>query len=181
MEDLDHVVTKCLKLKKSIGVLRLWGFSIPEFLSFNSCLDELSIQLKRNALLVKMYFTLVWMLWIDRNKCMHGKKEDNVYVIAANTICMVSLESRSKLISDYWGADRSSGLLSVSWHPPPTDWIKINVDAALKSNYTAGIGGIIRECKGRFVLAFGFYGVHWDSAQLELHAFSSLREVMKGS
>ncbi|XP_020675414.1 uncharacterized protein LOC110094507 [Dendrobium catenatum] len=64
------------------------------------------------------------------------------------------------------------------WHPPPPEWYKINIDAALRSNYGAGIGGIVRDHKGRFVHAFGLYGMHWDIAQLELYSFNSLKDLL---
>ncbi|XP_039053455.1 uncharacterized protein LOC120195523 [Hibiscus syriacus] len=37
--------------------------------------------------------------------------------------------------------------LIQSWHPPPTDFYKFNVDGAVKSDGLAGrIGGILRDC-----------------------------------
>ncbi|KAI0529319.1 hypothetical protein KFK09_001866 [Dendrobium nobile] len=33
------------------------------------------------------------------------------------------------------------GLSNLHWLPPPPDWIKVNVDAALLPSYKAGVGG----------------------------------------
>ncbi|XP_020671746.1 uncharacterized protein LOC110091838 [Dendrobium catenatum] len=47
-------------------------------------------------------------------------------------------------------------------------------------NYESGVGGIVRDCKGRFLLAFGRKKTHWDIAQLEMSAISALTEVLHG-
>ncbi|PKU73176.1 hypothetical protein MA16_Dca021367 [Dendrobium catenatum] len=56
----------------------------------------------------------------------------------------------------------------TSWHPPPLDWIKINVDASLLDSNLASIGVVVRDSKGRLLLAFGKKKLHWDINQLEL-------------
>ncbi|PKU72695.1 Putative ribonuclease H protein [Dendrobium catenatum] len=57
--------------------------------------------------------------------------------------------------------------------------MKINVDASLTSSGNAGIGGVFRDCKGRFILAFGKKMVHWDISQLELRAILLVKEYVK--
>ncbi|KAI0524532.1 hypothetical protein KFK09_003906 [Dendrobium nobile] len=79
----------------------------------------------------------------------------------------------------HWGANLHRESL-FSWHPPPLDWIKINIDASLLSNNRVGVGGIFRDYKGRFLLAFGKSLLHWDIAQLELEAILVLREYIQG-
>ncbi|PKU60814.1 hypothetical protein MA16_Dca028787 [Dendrobium catenatum] len=58
----------------------------------------------------------------------------------------------------------------TSWHPPPLDWIKINIDASLLDSNLASIGGVARDFKGSLLLAFGEQKLHWDINQLELEA-----------
>ncbi|KAH0457424.1 hypothetical protein IEQ34_012739 [Dendrobium chrysotoxum] len=43
----------------------------------------------------------------------------------------------------------------------------------------AGIGGVIRDDRGRFLLAFGVHYRHWDIAQVELMAVYSLKNFMQ--
>ncbi|PKU82200.1 hypothetical protein MA16_Dca018598 [Dendrobium catenatum] len=43
----------------------------------------------------------------------------------------------------------------------------------------AGIGGVVRDNKGRFLLAFGNSLQHWDADQTELCAVLFLKNVMK--
>ncbi|KAI0519460.1 hypothetical protein KFK09_006908 [Dendrobium nobile] len=69
--------------------------------------------------------------------------------------------------SDNCVVSQSHGLFFDKWQPPPPNWIKINLDASLKGNYEASIGGIVRDCKGIFLLAFGLGKMHWDIAQLD--------------
>ncbi|KAH0451783.1 hypothetical protein IEQ34_019082 [Dendrobium chrysotoxum] len=57
--------------------------------------------------------------------------------------------------------------------------IKVNIDAALLSNNSAGIGGVFRDNKGRFLLAFGFKCTHWDISLLELMAVWALKKVIQ--
>ncbi|KAL0921299.1 hypothetical protein M5K25_008358 [Dendrobium thyrsiflorum] len=85
--------------------------------------------------------------------------------------------SCSKLLSV--DSSQSNGLFTDFWHPPPPEWYKIIIDGALKSDYGAGIGGIVQDFKGRFILAFSFYGVQWDIDQLELLAFKAIKGMMK--
>ncbi|XP_020683953.1 uncharacterized protein LOC110100685 [Dendrobium catenatum] len=65
------------------------------------------------------------------------------------------------------------------WHPPPSDWIKVNIDAALFKSYKAGIGGAFRAHQGRLLLAFGRKLIYRDPGALELQAIISLKLVFK--
>ncbi|PKU86824.1 hypothetical protein MA16_Dca022484 [Dendrobium catenatum] len=70
-------------------------------------------------------------------------------------------------------------LLYKSWHPPPPDWIKFNVDASFLCSYKGGVGGVCRDHRGRLLLAFGRSYVHWDIAHVELLAIKTINEVFK--
>ncbi|KAI0496288.1 hypothetical protein KFK09_022602 [Dendrobium nobile] len=69
-------------------------------------------------------------------------------------------------------------LLEDRWYSPPPNWIKINVDVALYSSYKGGIGGVVRDYKGRLIAAFGTAHMHWDITFLELLAITSIQEVI---
>nr|CAB3465051.1 unnamed protein product [Digitaria exilis] len=51
---------------------------------------------------------------------------------------------------------RPSRVVLVRWTPPPPGWFKINFDASVYNDGSgrASIGGAIRDCVGRIVLAF---------------------------
>ncbi|XP_020679764.1 uncharacterized protein LOC110097611 [Dendrobium catenatum] len=127
VENVDHVTTICSKLLKH-------------------CMEKIKSLSMENPVMVKIYCSLLWHLWSNRNMSKHGKNEDSDIVITTSVLCFV--------------IGQSYGLFSDLWHPPPLEWYKINIDALLKNNYGAGIGGIVRDDKGRFVRAFCIYGVH---------------------
>ncbi|PKU64482.1 hypothetical protein MA16_Dca008405 [Dendrobium catenatum] len=43
----------------------------------------------------------------------------------------------------------------------------------------AGIGGIFKDYRGRFILAFGKKLIHWDIAQLEMKATFTVKDYVK--
>ncbi|XP_028549405.1 uncharacterized protein LOC114579339 [Dendrobium catenatum] len=57
--------------------------------------------------------------------------------------------------------------------------MKINIEASLTSSGLAGIGGVFRDCNGRFILAFGKKKMHWDIAKLEMGAILSVKDYVK--
>ncbi|XP_028548601.1 uncharacterized protein LOC114579074, partial [Dendrobium catenatum] len=121
---------------------------------------------------------MVFLTWKSRNEMINGSKEDSVNVIAANAVRLASSSNAFNLTSVNWDSNQLR-LFSSTWNPPPTDWIKLNVDAVLHSSYKSGVGGIIRDSKRRFLFAFGFKGIHWDSLVLELEVILSLRKLVQ--
>ncbi|KAL0915985.1 hypothetical protein M5K25_013459 [Dendrobium thyrsiflorum] len=152
-EDLEHVAVKCKKLLEVLVHLGKWGFFIPLKKIFFS----------------SIYIAMWFFSWKSRNKLIHNGIEDSSLVIAINAISFSSFSAYGiSRNSGIWGANQSYRLLNLSWYPPPPDWIKVNVDASLLPSYKAGIGGIFRDHKGRFLLAFAKSCVHWDVGSLEL-------------
>ncbi|XP_020674421.1 uncharacterized protein LOC110093777 [Dendrobium catenatum] len=66
-----------------------------------------------------------------------------------------------------------------SWHSPPSDWIKVNIDAAIHNSYKAGIRVVFRDHFGSLLLAFGRPIIHWDSAAVEHQAILTIKQVIK--
>ncbi|KAH0453577.1 hypothetical protein IEQ34_017901 [Dendrobium chrysotoxum] len=85
-----------------------------------------------------------------------------------------------EFVASHWDVNQSSGLSANSWHPPPPEWYKVNIDGALNMNYGAAIGGVVCDFKGRFILDFRLHGIHWDAAQVEFMAFKALKTALKG-
>ncbi|KAI0488528.1 hypothetical protein KFK09_028363 [Dendrobium nobile] len=111
------------------------------------------------------------------NALVHEGKEMEDGFIVTNAITYAST-SFSYIHSDHWNANQHM-LSPYSWHPPPPGWIKINIDAALHCSYKAGIGGILRDHKGRMLLAYGFSLVHWDIGKLEWLAVRSIGNIIE--
>ncbi|KAL0927709.1 hypothetical protein M5K25_001909 [Dendrobium thyrsiflorum] len=174
VEDLDHVTTSCVKLKEVIHIINSWGFRIPSFESFEGCCRWVSQLSVGNIFLIKLVCNSVYLTWKARNKFIHQGNIESSMMIAVQTFP----SSSGDISSGHWGVNQSFRLLN-HWHPPPPDWIKVNVDASLLPSYKAGIGGVFRDSKGKFLLAFGKKCIHWDISQLELLSIQLLRGVVK--
>lgn len=65
-------------------------------------------------------------------------------------------------------------MLNVGWQPPPSDWLKINVDdlngARNSHSGLAACGGIIREASGTFVKGFVCNKGNYSALKAELLA-----------
>ncbi|XP_028549589.1 uncharacterized protein LOC114579380 [Dendrobium catenatum] len=175
-ENADYVMVQCLKLKQEIGVLKNWGFPVPDFTYANDYKLILKKLVEHNNSIANLYCSLVYFSWKSRNLFKHGEQELSLNYIASSAISYASI-SKSNLFLDHWSANQPDRLFS-HWHPPPPEWIKVNLEVDLISYYNGGIGGIVRDSEGRFLLAFGINFTHWDSGLLELLAVYSLKKFM---
>ncbi|XP_028555660.1 uncharacterized protein LOC114580917 [Dendrobium catenatum] len=176
-EDNNHLVGGCCKIRKVVSLLNNWGIIVPVFDSFRDCLVSLQRFVGKNSLIANIFCTAAYLVWKSRCKVVHGEKDDSDNSIAANTISFALRSNFLNIQPDNWDANQQ--LLFSPWHPPPPRWIKINVDAALKRNNLAVIGGVARDEKGRFLFAFGAHCLHWDFSQVELLAVLYLKNVAK--
>ncbi|XP_020703005.1 uncharacterized protein LOC110114460 [Dendrobium catenatum] len=130
----------------------------------------------RNLGIFKIYCTIVYLSWRNKNCVKHGKYALPSSVIASNALALYS--NKDSLYLSNWGTNllRES---CESWCPPLKDWMKINVDASLLRSNCAGVGGIFRDHKGMSIFAFGEKKVHWDITKLEMEAVFSVREYIR--
>ncbi|KAL0907988.1 hypothetical protein M5K25_022448 [Dendrobium thyrsiflorum] len=175
-ENYNHVMAQCTALHKVLQKLRDWGFTVPLFNNLDSCLKELRRLSVDHGNIVKMYCITVFLSWKNRNEVKHGKQPIDTSMVASNVLSLFKINNTP--ILDCWGANLLRESLN-SWHPPPLDWIKVNVDASLLRTNLAGIGGVFRDHKGRLIMAFGRNMFHWDVAQLEMEAVVSLQEYIQ--
>ncbi|XP_028552555.1 uncharacterized protein LOC110095510 isoform X2 [Dendrobium catenatum] len=176
VESFEHIMVQCKYMIDVIIQMRRWGISIPVFQTLEGCLQGLKSLSSRDNGIVKIYCTIVYLSWKNRNDFKHGNSVLPCYMIAVNALSLAA--TKFSLHLSNWGTSllRES---RESWCPPPKDWMKINVDASLLRSNCSGIGGIFRDYKGRFIIAFGENKIHWDIAQLELEAVFSVREYIK--
>ncbi|KAL0906295.1 hypothetical protein M5K25_024778 [Dendrobium thyrsiflorum] len=175
VEDVQHLTIGCKKLREAAQLLNSWGFGIPFFSSMEDCGKWMAYQ---NPWLLKLYCNIVFFSWKSRNTRVHGGSDGSALVIAANAVSY-------SVAPAFFYFHNKSGIWDVNqlmllnrWHPPPPDWIKVNVDASLLPSYKAGIAGVFRDHKGRFLLAFGHRCVHWDISWLELLAIKSIMDSL---
>ncbi|XP_028556733.1 uncharacterized protein LOC114581213 [Dendrobium catenatum] len=138
--------------------------------------NELRRLTAQNLGIVKIYCTIIYFSWKNRNDVKHGKAALPCSLVAANALSLAITKSIPYLAN--WGTNLLSEFQNT-WCPPLKDWMKINVDASLLSSGLAGIGGVFMDHKGRFILVFGKNKVHWDIAQLELEAALSVRDFVR--
>ncbi|XP_020695783.1 uncharacterized protein LOC110109183 [Dendrobium catenatum] len=176
IESYEHIMVHCSYLIDVIKQIKGWGIGIPIFQTINSCLEELRILSNRKPGIVKIYYIVVYLSWRNRNCVKHGKSALPSSVTASNALALASTKSSPYL------SNRGTNLLREShesWCPPPKDWMKINVDASLLRSNCAGVGGIFRYHKGRFILAFGEKRIHWDISKLEMEAILSVKDYIR--
>ncbi|XP_020689791.1 uncharacterized protein LOC110104862 [Dendrobium catenatum] len=176
VENYEHISVQCKYLVEIINKLIAWGIPIPIFNSMDHCLIELKKISEKNLGVVQIYCTIVYFSWKNRNEIKHGKSALPSYSVASNALYVAITKSNPSLSNLSTNLFRES---YISWCPPPKEWMKINIDASLTHSGLAGIGGIFRDCIGRFILAFGRKMIHWDIAQLEMGAILSVKDYVK--
>ncbi|KAI0529244.1 hypothetical protein KFK09_001791 [Dendrobium nobile] len=176
VENLLHITTGCRHLQEELKKIQEWGIFVPVFNSMEDYLCELKRLSMTAPNVVILYYNVVYWNWKNRNEVAHGKQANTVTATVENVLSTAYLSSHPLIAS--WGANLPREFQTF-WHPPPQEWIKINVDAALLSSYNTGIGGCFRDDKGRLLIAFGENRTHWDIANLELAAVSSIRKYLQ--
>ncbi|XP_020702481.1 uncharacterized protein LOC110114070 [Dendrobium catenatum] len=177
MEDENewHIAGNCSKLHEVIFLLNKWGFQNPIFNNLQDCFEGLKKLVGKNSIIAKMYCTSTWLVWKSRCKLIHDGIEDSNNFFASYVVSTSTFSNFFNQGPENW--DTNQRELFCSWYPPPTGWIKLNVDASILSNNVAGFGGVIRDEKGIFLLAFGINIMHWDIAQIELMAILHLKYI----
>ncbi|KAI0530847.1 hypothetical protein KFK09_000395 [Dendrobium nobile] len=176
VESYEHIMVHCKYMVEIIKKVREWGIRIPIFNSLEECLYELKRLSMSNSGIAKLYCSVIYLSWKNRNYVKHGKDALRASVVTSNALFLVVSKSSPYLSS--WGTNllRES---SNTWCPPPKEWIKINLDASLLTSNIGGIGGVFRDHKGRLICAFGKEKIHWDVAQLEMEAILTVKNFLK--
>ncbi|XP_028552325.1 uncharacterized protein LOC110102200 [Dendrobium catenatum] len=175
IESYEHIMVNCKYLIEVIMRIREWGIQIPFFNSLDDCFHSLKALTVQNSGMVKLYCTIVYLSWKNRNEIQHQKTAIPSSLVAANALYLATSNVNPFLVS--WGTNLPRESLHP-WCPPPKDWIKINVDASLLESNQTGIGGIFRDHMGRFISAFGKKRTHWNIAQLELDAVFAAKDFL---
>ncbi|KAL0917774.1 hypothetical protein M5K25_012861 [Dendrobium thyrsiflorum] len=178
LEDVDHVSVKCNKIHSILKFLAGWGCTLSSFSDLSDCIKFLITLASSNPFIGNLYCTVVFLCWKSRNNLSHGGRDDSSMVLATNVFCMAVASFNCNLSLENWDANQLQ-LYNVSWCPPPPRWIKANVDATVSINNRAGIGVVFRDCKGRFLFAFGRSLLHWDIAQVEVLSILAVGDTIK--
>lgn len=177
-EDLNHITTDCKQLMEILDILDSWGLYTPRFADFSALQVALEENVKSKDIGMKLYCLTVYHCWLNRNAVKHGKEVSTQVFMAASILeslnqdgLLFHLEQRDTV--------QSFGLcLHSSWCPPPTRWLKINVDGALLRSNAGGIGIVIRDSYGKLIVAAGWSICHWDSTQVEMMAIQGVGKLI---
>lgn len=81
------------------------------------------------------------------------------------------------------GLDRKGTTKEVEkdfWHPPPTSFLKFNIDGASKGNTgTVGFGGVLKDEEGNIIFIFHFHLGRATNNMEELMALEQSLEFLK--
>lgn len=93
----------------------------------------------------------LWHLWLKRNNNVHNSKSaslDNAYVYG-------KVIEFTHVITHSRGETTPAQHLSVKWEPYDKGKYKLNVDGAVAGSLgLGGIGGVLRDHNGKWVLGF---------------------------
>ncbi|KAL0920046.1 hypothetical protein M5K25_009153 [Dendrobium thyrsiflorum] len=178
VEDVDHISVKCIKIHSIVKLLAEWGYVMPTFCNFSDCIQIFSNLANSDPFLGNLFCPAVFLCWKSRNKLSHGGNEDSSMILATNAFCMSVASFSCNQSLENWNTNQLQ-LSNVSWCPPPPRWIKANVDASISTNNRAAIGVVFRDCKGRFLGAFGRGLLHWDIAQVEILSILAVGDITK--
>ncbi|XP_028549415.1 uncharacterized protein LOC114579344 [Dendrobium catenatum] len=178
-ENINHLIAACPKLRNIIHIINEWGFNIPAFQSLQDRCSWMEGNVGIKLLVAKIYCNIVYLNWKSRGKYVYDGKEDSNSFIAAQAIALASFARRVYPHSGNWGANQPHMLFLNNWHPPPPGWPKLNVDVSLYQSYEATVRRVFKDCKGGFLMAFGFKGLHWDISWLELLAIQALKIILQ--
>ncbi|KAM6587661.1 hypothetical protein CsatA_010266 [Cannabis sativa] len=100
---------------------------------------------------VELFVCTAWFIWFNRNKVLRGQPHDQTHAI---------LDLAHSYLAEYQDSQATPVQISrarnnpVSWSPPASGLLKLNVDAAIsKNSRKVGFGGIIRNSDGLVVAA----------------------------
>ncbi|XP_020684615.2 uncharacterized protein LOC110101165 [Dendrobium catenatum] len=175
-ENICHLICRCQKLVEIFKILDTWGFHITDFNNKEEVFEWL---FRQNHFMSSLLCNVIYLNWKERNELVHGKKGKSSMFIAIEAISFLrALKTPNFIKSGRLGSNQHM-LFEDRWCPPPPEWIKLNVDATLFPSYKGGIGGVIRDFKGRLIAAFGKPEIHWDITHLELLAITSGKDILK--
>ncbi|KAL0921355.1 hypothetical protein M5K25_008419 [Dendrobium thyrsiflorum] len=123
-----------------------------------------------------LFLKTIYQIWINRNNKKHGKSWASPAMVAAVVLGNFNLVNLS-ILSKQWDTTRLYSI-GLSCCPPPSKWLKVNIDGAFREPYKAGVGVVVRDSAGKIIVAAGKQIMHWDVAYIELQSISLLRDVL---
>lgn len=149
-----HAILKCQYVTEIWREMKNWCGIKRKIKSFVSPKQWLFDYLASASDEEAISFTIMmWHIWENRNAIRNGENIMHPHRIAEKSkayIQMFLLSDNAPNVSNRC----ESNAFSQKWVPPPEDWVKANVDAAIFADSgKMGLGCVIRDHNGRFLAA----------------------------
>ncbi|KAL4283563.1 hypothetical protein GQ457_16G029270 [Hibiscus cannabinus] len=150
-----------------------WGLSLvlPENpISFLYAWEGARHDVSSDSIWHLIPFVIIWSIWLTRNEIVFEKKKvdvSQILYVAKSRLAFwfkakhpESVLSREDIFTDPLLADKSKNMGKsrsrlVSWSPPPSGTLKLNVDGAVtRDGGLGGVGGLLRNSEGKCLLSF---------------------------
>ncbi|KAL6544962.1 hypothetical protein OROMI_023824 [Orobanche minor] len=147
-ESVEHVARDCSwsNFYWRASPLRFQGILLDGNGSFADWIDLVREKLEDEGRC--LFAWLLWNLWYSRNQLEFHQKQIPVQLSFERSISLMhefnnaAMRGRSVHIA---------GACCEVWHPPRSDFFKINSDASIPSNGGSGVGAVIRGSMGEVV------------------------------
>lgn len=94
-----------------------------------------------------------WAVWFARNKRIFEGKKSNPRASAAKAESLLEAYHRARK-TDASHIHNVKRVVQKKWEPPPGNFLKVNVDAAINCrNQVLGLGAVIKDPSGKIVAA----------------------------
>ncbi|KAK8923399.1 hypothetical protein KSP39_PZI019822 [Platanthera zijinensis] len=161
LEDRNHLVQGCANLDAISGELNRWGVTTLAIQSWSHFTVLVSKARKLDLGPLQVFCHAVYQNWRAMNAKVHSREFGTPLILAATLMENINCSSEFPAWH-YWGTNRPDRPSpSISWCPPPPDWIKINVDGEVYPNNSADIGIVMRDHQGGVLLTAGSGLTHW--------------------
>ncbi|XP_042988680.1 uncharacterized protein LOC122316211 [Carya illinoinensis] len=148
MEDAAHALYFCSEVRNMWGDFCSQMDNMQSDLSFWD-LENLARDRGSDSLLAR-FVAIMWGLWYRMNKRIYENISMHINVIVNNALSLQQEYAQVQLF------DVSNQKINkvVRWHPPPLDFLKLNIDGTTFPDHSvAGIGVVLRDHNGVVVVA----------------------------
>ncbi|PON81778.1 LOW QUALITY PROTEIN: hypothetical protein TorRG33x02_223890 [Trema orientale] len=149
MESCSHVLFSCVNAKSVWKKVGLWD--LIKVASSQHCSDILAHISKATPCgNLERICVLMWCLWFDRNKVLHGGSPKDTSLVVSFADSFINGYRAVKLVPTKLGVNAQEPI--IRWFPPSLNTIKMNLDAAIHpSRGGIGIGVIFRDHTGSVI------------------------------
>ncbi|KAL0918898.1 hypothetical protein M5K25_010945 [Dendrobium thyrsiflorum] len=124
----------------------IWGCLAKE--DIHHIMYDCKVSLEVFDLLKGLGFS--YSMYSRANEKKHGKSWATPTMVAAFVLGNFNMVNLS-ILWKQWDTTRLYPIC-LSWCPPPSKWLKLNIDGAFRNPYTVGVGVVVRDSAGKKVL-----------------------------